>query len=822
MAQVLFHHFWGGDAMTKTAAIINAAKRGNLKLVESRLAAGDDVEARDEYGYTPLLAASEKGRLAVVQLLLQHGASVHALSEGGESALTLAANSHHGDIVRLLLERGAEPNIVPHHQLTSLAAAARYNDWALCELLLASGAGIDLLHEWGSALSSALDWGHEDLACRLIERGADVDCPRGQYAPVVIAAREGLLRMLGIILERTRLDFTDEVFTLAMAEAADREQEDAVDLLLARGCLPDLARAQLEGEDLIFPLYTATVQGHVGIVGKLLAHGAKVSASGLYGSALTAAAEHGHREIVDLLLAHGADITQIDIYDHTALGWALHKENPKITESLMNAGAMPPAVDLDAALLVVLEGGNEAHAQLLLDAGASPNAAFTPNGLPLAENRSREDFRRRLNRIFGDDEDAGGDERSGTTALMLAAENRSLPLIELLLARGADVLAQNRQGETALMLAADSGSPDVVRRLLDAGARVDPQSSSGWTAMHSAAGNADPAILDLLHQHGGDIRQADHEEWTPLLSALRNNCSATARRLIELGADFRTPCKDGYTALMAAARGECLELLDFLVAGGVDIHARWTETDLDALMLAANNGLLAVVEKLLALGANPLAVNRKGESASTLARQEGHEAVSLLLSNLGADPGALPALGKGFDPDACRRLVAQLQSCLPELDAAPLLANLPESSDEVMSWLYDELSAQELMGYAEWKDYWGDLPELRVFGDIDMSAYDPQAVIDLVEKHGFPSGPEEIPYFEYQNHFLKKHGRRMLTLAEENIHMFCVRDDPDAISTLDQCLKEFGIRVIDHPPLTLRQCAKAIKDAQASQDDFWQ
>ena len=42
----------------KKAAIINAAKRGNLKLVESRLAAGDDVEARDDYGYTPLMAAS--------------------------------------------------------------------------------------------------------------------------------------------------------------------------------------------------------------------------------------------------------------------------------------------------------------------------------------------------------------------------------------------------------------------------------------------------------------------------------------------------------------------------------------------------------------------------------------------------------------------------------------------------------------------------------------------------------------------------------------------------------------------------------------------
>lgn len=796
----------------KKAAIINAAKRGNSKLIESSLAAGEDIEARDEDGYTPLMWACNKGREAAVRLLLQHGASVNALSERGESALTRAVGYCHGDIARLLLERGAEPNVTPEYGYHPLAAAAAHDDWALCEQLLASGAEINLEHEGASALSAAATQVHEELACRLIEHGADVDCPNyGKHAPVVVAAREGLLRLLGIIIERTRLDFTDEIFTFAMNEAAGYEKEDAVDLLLARGCLPDLARSEVDEEDVIFPLYAATVQRQVSIVGKLLAHGAKVSASASVGSALTAAAKYEYPEIVDLLLAHGADIAQIDIYNHTALGWALHNENPKITESLMNAGAMPPAADLDAALLVVVDGGNEAHAIRLLDAGASPQAAFTPNGLPLAENRSREDFRRRLNRMFGDDEDAGGDERSGTTTLMLAAENGSLPLVELLLARGADVHAQNRQGETALILSVNSGCSEVVYRLLAAGARVDTQTASGWTAMHSAAGNADPEMLNLLHQHGGDIRQADHEEWTPLLSALRNNCPATARRLIELGADFRPPCADGYTALMAAARGECLELLDFLVAGGIDIHARWTETDQDALMHAAENGLLAVVEKLLALGADPLAVNREGESACTLAQQAGHAAVAARLAGLGANPGTLPATNTGPNPEACRQLVAQLQICLPELDPEPLLASLPET--DVLSWLYDTLSAQELMDYAEWKEYWGDLPELRVLDNIDLDAYDPQALIDLLEKHGYPSWPEDVPYFEYQNHFLKKHGRRLLTLAAENLHILCLRDDPDAIAKLEQCLKACGIHLIDYPPLTLRQCAKAIKEA---------
>ncbi len=803
--------------MKKTPAIIKAAKHGNMKRVESCLAAGDDIDARDEDGYTALMWACEKGREPVVHVLLQNDACVNVLSEWGESPLTLAAKSRHGDIVRQLLARGADPDEVPKHAPPPLAAAAAHNDWALCEQLLASGATINLLHEWGSALSAAADHENETLACQLIERGADVDCPpRGKYAPVVVAARAGLLRLLDLILARTRHNLADEIFTHAVAEAAGDGREDVVDFLLTRGCLPDLARHQAVEEELIFPLYAATAQRHTGVVASLLAHGANASASAPVGSALTAAAQSGYLEIVDLLLAHGADVTQVDIFRRTALGWALSKEWSGTAESLLDAGALPSTAERDATLLLIVRSGNAEHARRLLDAGASPQAAFTRNGLPLAENQSREDLRRRLNEIFGDDEDAGGDERAGTTALMLAAEGGSLPLVELLLARGAKPEALNMQGESALIFAAGSGSLDVVSRLLAAGVRADTRSKDGWSAMLAAAETAPPEMLDLLHRHGGDVRQGDQDDWTPLLAALRNNRPDSARRLIELGADFRQPCGDGFTSLMAAARGECLAFLEPLVSGGVDVNARWTETDQDALMIAAKEGSLAVMEKLLALGADPLAINRDGESACTLARQAGHEAICALLSALGADPGKSAVLKSRPDPEACRRLVTQLQSCLPEFDAWPLLKQLPETDDEVLWWLSEPLTAENLWAYAEWKDYWGDLPELRMLDEIDMAAYEPEKLINLLEKHGYPSWPEEIPYFEYQNHFLKQHGWRMLTLAEENIHMFCVRDDAAGIAKLVECLGELKLRLVDYPPLTLRQCAKAIKEAADS------
>ena len=65
---------------------------------------GADVNARTNYGSTPLHAAAAKGRVEVVQVLLEHGAIVGAKDNGGETALQVASND---TIKKLLIEHGA-------------------------------------------------------------------------------------------------------------------------------------------------------------------------------------------------------------------------------------------------------------------------------------------------------------------------------------------------------------------------------------------------------------------------------------------------------------------------------------------------------------------------------------------------------------------------------------------------------------------------------------------------------------------------------------------------------------------------------------------
>ena len=72
------------------------------------------------------------------------------------------------------------------------------------------------------------------------------------------------------------------------------------------------------------------------------------------------------------------------------------------------------------------------------------------------------------------------------TMLMLAAVRGHLPLVELLVSRGADVNKQEFSGFTALMLGCMDNNPDIVAHLLRAGARTDVRNREGNTVLELA------------------------------------------------------------------------------------------------------------------------------------------------------------------------------------------------------------------------------------------------------------------------------------------------------------------------------------------------
>ena len=72
-------------------SIHKAAREGNIEAVKQHLAAGADVNAKDEvYGGTPLHWAAGEGQKEVVELLLAKGADVNAKNNDGVTPLDAA------------------------------------------------------------------------------------------------------------------------------------------------------------------------------------------------------------------------------------------------------------------------------------------------------------------------------------------------------------------------------------------------------------------------------------------------------------------------------------------------------------------------------------------------------------------------------------------------------------------------------------------------------------------------------------------------------------------------------------------------------------
>lgn len=87
--------------------LISAVKNGHLKNVETCLAAGSGLEARDKEGMTVLMIAAKAGYTDIVSKLINKGANVHAGDKFGLTPLFMATEESHIDTVKILMAAGA-------------------------------------------------------------------------------------------------------------------------------------------------------------------------------------------------------------------------------------------------------------------------------------------------------------------------------------------------------------------------------------------------------------------------------------------------------------------------------------------------------------------------------------------------------------------------------------------------------------------------------------------------------------------------------------------------------------------------------------------
>jgi len=265
-------------------------------------------------------------------------------------------------------------------------------------------------------------------------------------------------------LER-RFELIKAAATPAQLSLALFPAADGGCVALARRLLD--AGASLEARDRLgaMALARAARAGHVALIDLFLAQGAAIDARNLAGAtALYSATENERQASVALLLAKGADPNLPGRSDVTPVAAAAFKGNDRIVEALIARRADPDVLDTTGktAITYAAARGFASIVRRLLNAGVDPKRAYGNDLTALMWAAGHEDgvASRAVLDVIALLIDAGAPinaiDNRGRSALMTAAELGRTPVVEALLARGADRSMTDKGGKRAADLAANA------------------------------------------------------------------------------------------------------------------------------------------------------------------------------------------------------------------------------------------------------------------------------------------------------------------------------------------------------------------------------
>ena len=239
------------------AALVLAAREGDLASAKLLVEAGADVNQVTNYGWSPLLTATNNRNYKLGKYLVDQGADVNLANKGGWTPLYLATDNRnieggdfpvpkpdidHLEYIRFLLEHGANPNLrVKDNTLTRtiftmqwffesgatpFIRAGQSGDVELMKLLLAHGADPALVTDHGdTALTAAAGIGwvegvtyehsakHNLEAVKmLLDLGLDPNwANKDGRTPLMGAALKGRNEVVHLLVDRgAKLDTRDK------------------------------------------------------------------------------------------------------------------------------------------------------------------------------------------------------------------------------------------------------------------------------------------------------------------------------------------------------------------------------------------------------------------------------------------------------------------------------------------------------------------------------------------------------------------------------------------------------------------------------------
>ncbi|HXX01777.1 MAG TPA: ankyrin repeat domain-containing protein [Candidatus Acidoferrales bacterium] len=286
------------DIASKRQPLIAEAVKDGLdqRRIGELISQGNDINAKDRYGQTALMAAAEKSNVEITRLLLAHHADVNATRNNGKTALVIAAGQGSVEIVKLLLDKGADANIDSDEGRSALYYAIRSGNGDIARLLVAGGADVNAETQRGeTVLMEAAVSGREDIVRLLLEKGANIKTTYEGTSILTAAAERSRCKIVRLLLDNGA-NANEENWEVLMRAAAYSRDTDCLQALLEKG-----ANINVKDRAGQTPLFYAAQYGPVANVEWLLKHGADPNVIAYGQTPLEAARKLGNKDVVRFL-----------------------------------------------------------------------------------------------------------------------------------------------------------------------------------------------------------------------------------------------------------------------------------------------------------------------------------------------------------------------------------------------------------------------------------------------------------------------------------------------------------------------------------------
>lgn len=283
----------------------------------------------------------------------------------------------------------------------------------------------------------------------------------------------------------------------------------------------------------------------------------------------------------------------------------LQNDTAQLKRMLAEGLRLKPA-ELGEALANAAGTGRLDSVRVLLGVGADPNLRLRDGSTALmaAAAPPAPGQERIVHLLIEAGARADAQDSRGATAMMLAAENGSIPALRVLIDHQASLDLKDKRGMSASDYAERARRRDVVAMLERATAGYET-TSSRMELLRAVEKGDEPALRSLL-EHGGDVETRSDEGDTLLIMAARRGTADLVRTLLLNGADPDATALDywSHTALIAAADSGRMDAVDALIEQGVKLNTKAAQ-GYTALHRAVMQGHLDCVQSLLDAGADP-------------------------------------------------------------------------------------------------------------------------------------------------------------------------------------------------------------------------